>query len=255
MPSLRKEIGSKVRELRKGRRWTQAELAQRLDLSQGRLSEIERGDGSFSAEHLLHIFRLFNVDPSYFASAKTQNRQDDQLWNAVARLGASHLVENDRVLPSQRLQEVHDILREALVRGGSPRLLTALAPVLVAHANELQLRVVESQLLPLGLSHRLGWLVENTLFALRELSQRKPSPATVAQYRRATVVLSSWLEALRPESVPATQDVLDASIRSDKSRAFIERHRSPISARWGVVSEIGPDDFGNAIEAANEPDR
>lgn len=252
MEALRKEIGSKVRELRKGRRWTQAELAQRLELSQGRLSEIERGDGSFSAEHLLHIFQLFNVDPSYFASGKAQSRQDEKLWNAVARLGAAHLVENEHVLPSQRLQDVHDILREALVRGGSPRLLTALAPVLVAHADALQLRVVESQLLPLGLSHRLGWVVENTLSTLRELSQRKCSPATAARYRRAAVVLSSWLTALRPESVPAGPDVLDASIRSDKSRALIERRRSPISARWGVVSELGPDDFGNAIEAASE---
>jgi transcriptional regulator with XRE-family HTH domain len=43
-------IARNVRELRKERRWTQAELAKRLDLSQARLSEIEGGDGSFTAE-------------------------------------------------------------------------------------------------------------------------------------------------------------------------------------------------------------
>ena len=54
-------IASKVRDLRKARRWTQAELSKRLHLSQNRLSEIERGAGSFTAEQLLVILKLFNV--------------------------------------------------------------------------------------------------------------------------------------------------------------------------------------------------
>ena len=55
------DIARKVHDLRRGRRWTQAELARRLDLSQSRLSEVERGDGSFTAEQFLTILRLFNV--------------------------------------------------------------------------------------------------------------------------------------------------------------------------------------------------
>jgi transcriptional regulator with XRE-family HTH domain len=46
---LRVRVGKTVRELRHARRWTQAELARRLDVSQGRLSEIEAGKGSFTA--------------------------------------------------------------------------------------------------------------------------------------------------------------------------------------------------------------
>jgi transcriptional regulator with XRE-family HTH domain len=59
---LRLQISTKVRDLHTGRRWTQAELAKPLGRSQARLSEVERGQGSFSAEQLLEILRLFNVD-------------------------------------------------------------------------------------------------------------------------------------------------------------------------------------------------
>jgi transcriptional regulator with XRE-family HTH domain len=63
----KERIARKVRELRKQRRWTQAELARRLGLSQSRLSEIERGAGSFSAEQFLTILSLFNVYSTRFS--------------------------------------------------------------------------------------------------------------------------------------------------------------------------------------------
>ena len=55
----RRRIAAKVRELRQSRNWTQAELSKRLQLSQSRLSEIERGAGSFTAEQFLLLLRLF----------------------------------------------------------------------------------------------------------------------------------------------------------------------------------------------------
>jgi transcriptional regulator with XRE-family HTH domain len=58
---IRLHIVDKVRALRRARRLTQAELAGKLGLSQARLSEIESGDGSFTAEQLVVILRLFNV--------------------------------------------------------------------------------------------------------------------------------------------------------------------------------------------------
>jgi transcriptional regulator with XRE-family HTH domain len=251
MVDLRKDIGAKVRDLRKARHWTQAELAQRLDLSQARLSQIERGNGSFAAEHLLEIFRLFNVDASHFTPAKSRTSREDQLWNAAARLGASHLVESDLVLPSERLQEVHDVLREALVTAGSPRLITGLASVLVTRADALQLPRVEDQLAQLGLQHRLGWLVENTLEALRQLGSHA-APKAALRYRRAQVILSSWLRAQRPAREAGREDVIDQDIRSEKSRARVLQQRTAISARWGVLSELSPKDFAAAIEAASE---
>src|SRR5687767_6460102 len=46
---IRLDIVEKVRRLRQENRWTQARLAHLLGFSQNRLSEIERGRGSFTA--------------------------------------------------------------------------------------------------------------------------------------------------------------------------------------------------------------
>ena len=243
--ALRKEIGAKVRALRTKRLWTQAELAQRLSLSQARLSEIERGLGSFSAEHLLELFRLFNVDASHFAPEPPEHAS--QLQNALARLGASHLVESDRVLPSERIAEVNDVVVEVLVDAKNPRLVTALAPVLVARIDEVQLDVVASRLEPLGLSHRLSWLVDNTVAALKKLEGERGPIQRMRELRRAQVVLESWLERTKPKKRVTRADVLDPTIRSQSTLKDVERSRSNVSRRWGIVSVLAVDDFVTAI--------
>lgn len=81
-----------------------------------------------------------------------------------------------------------------------------------------------------------------------------PLPARPAalRYRRADVVLSTWLHARRAEPGVRAADVLDADIRSAKSRALAEQRSSEPSRRWGVISELQPEDFARAIKAANE---
>ena len=54
---IRLEIVEKIRRLRQKNHWTQVRLARLLGLSQNRLSEIERGHGSFSAEQFLLILK------------------------------------------------------------------------------------------------------------------------------------------------------------------------------------------------------
>lgn len=63
---LRSGIAGKIRALRWDRHWTQVELARKLGLSQGRYSEIERGQGSFTAEQFLEMLKLFQVPVSHF---------------------------------------------------------------------------------------------------------------------------------------------------------------------------------------------
>ena len=65
---------------------SQAELAQKLGLSQSRLSELENGAGSFSAEQLVLLLQVFNVTVENFAHRR-QRSHTDTLQNALARLG------------------------------------------------------------------------------------------------------------------------------------------------------------------------
>jgi transcriptional regulator with XRE-family HTH domain len=249
MPKQRprkRNIGPKVRELRRQRRWTQAELARRLGLSQGRLSEIERGAGTFSAEQLIEILRLFNVPVSHFTSEAPAD-PDAELQNLLARLGASELQETE-ALPSERVVDVNEAIRQTLLTG-SPRLVAALAPVLVRNANRVSLPRIDASLRELGLDRRLPWLVENVIEAVRKELPRARSSAI--EYRRALVVLDTYIQYAggRASSVGSqtTPDILDETIRSERTLAAVTAGSSPISQRWRVITRLRPEDFGDAL--------
>ena len=251
---IRRRIAARVRELRRARNWTQAELAERLQLSQSRLSELERGAGSFSAEQLLLLAQLFNVAPSDFAAIETRD-EHAELQNALARHGAVHLRESEEVLPRAEL-DVNRTIRDALV-GGVPRLVSAVAPVLVLHIDKVGLSKLRSSLAEAGFDRRLWWLLENVHAALEQELSASPPREWARRYRRAAVILEAELEAGRalwPAEGRLAPQVLDPSIRSTKTRNQVESSRSEISRRWGIVTGLQPEDFAHALEAARVPD-
>ena len=247
--ATRSIIANKVRKLRIDRNWTQAELAERLGLSQNRLSEIERGKGSFTAEQFLTILKLFNVSVTHFAS---ERRRSTELQNALARLGAGHLLENSEALPSDRLDEVADVVREVLFTADSPRQIASLAPVVVRNIDRVSLSKLRAQFSEAGVLRRLDWFIENTLEALKqELSQPLPKPWT-QRYRRAEVVLSALptLDLPPRGDVAGIPDVLDPNILSKKTLEEVNSKRSAISKRWGIATDLQPEDFVEALRAS-----
>jgi hypothetical protein len=137
-------------------------------------------------------------------------------------------------------------------RGAFPRLITGLAPVLVANIDRVNLKKLRLQLSEAGLERRLTWLVENTVDAIpRDLPDASHRPWRRA-YRRAQVVLESFLEFLTAESPKETAvpDVLDTSIRSKRTLADVTSSSSAISRRWGIVTPLQPADFAQALRGA-----
>lgn len=248
----RKKIATKVRELRRARNLTQDELAKRLHISQNRLSEIEHGGGSFTAEQFLELLRLFNVTASDFV--EDARDPDLELQNALARLGATHLHES-AIVPSAVLEEINDVVREALLNG-SPRLITALAPVLVSHADSLNLPKLYAELHELGLERRLAWVVENTLVALDALANESGSGAKgwSKLKRRAEVPFRLFVDLVGPRGeVPGWKgapDPLDPTIRSLRTLEEVKLSASKSSERWGIATSLQPDDFVQAMRAS-----
>jgi transcriptional regulator with XRE-family HTH domain len=247
----RAHIARVVRTLRKERGWTQAELAKKLALSQNRLSEVERGDGSFTAEQFLLILKLFNVTTSKFVDVTDRPQQ---LQNALARLGASHLQESAGVVPADDLADVVTAIREALVQG-DPRLATALAPVLIANADRVSLSRLYLDLERVGLERRLAWLCENTLAALDSDLLKELPRAWAQRARRSIVLLETFLKPLTHKLDGRTDspspDVFDPSIRSRKTLDAVQAASSSISQRWGIVSALQPQDFAQATRDAS----
>ncbi|MEZ4296309.1 MAG: helix-turn-helix transcriptional regulator [Polyangiaceae bacterium] len=258
LDKLGREIARRVRELRVGRHMTQAELAAHLHLSQNRLSEIERGRGSFTAEQLIVMLTLFNVTVSHFAPPPKENEKElsvqAHLQNALARLGATQLREMDGVLPTERVAELDDVIRETLFEG-NPRQLTALAPVIVRNIKQISLRRSWLRLVPLDLQRRFGWVLENTLEAIRIEQSGSLRRAVALRYRRAATVLETFLSA--PPAVlererAAPPDLLDETARGKVTVDLLEATASAISHRWRILTDLQPQDFTEALRAARD---
>lgn len=243
-------IAERIRELRHSRSLTQAALAKQLGLSQNRLSELERGCGSFSAEQFLCILRLFNVGVSEFVTRRQSRGLEVQ--NALARLGAVQLYESTEVLVGDELQKVQDVVREALVLG-APRLVTAAAPVLVTHGTRLNLSRLYADLEQLGRERRLAWVVENTLQALVALANQPSGRAWAKLHRRVELPFDLFLDFARsrhPSTAKQALDVLDETIRSRRTLEEVQRKASPLATRWGIATSLQNEDFIGALRAS-----
>jgi len=73
--------------LRKSKEWTQGELAQRLKVQQGTISQWEQGERSPSLMALRKIACLFGVTVSYLLG-ETQGDQADEISVAIERESA-----------------------------------------------------------------------------------------------------------------------------------------------------------------------
>jgi hypothetical protein len=216
------------------------------------LSHVERGAASLSAEQFLEVLRLFNVPTSEFVPDQIGDPLV-ALQNTLARLGATNLHVSDRVVPSERLARVNDVIAEAL-KSRSPRLLTTLAPVLVNNADALNLTKLSVDLDDFGLRRRLYWLIENIQEAIGiDSAGRKQS----SNYARASRVFETAMRFAKGyeqmlEGMP--EDLLDPSIRSGLTVDQVRRTGSEISRKWRVISSLHPEHFAAALKDARAVD-
>lgn len=254
----------KLREVRLARGWTQSELAGRLGLSQARLSVVERGEGSISAEQFVAFLALSNLSIDEFLPPANK---DSAYQNALARLGAHGLREDPGTLPSARLATARDAIREVLVSPDSPRLVTALAPVLVSNIDGLKLQALHRDLAELGLGHRLGWLAENVRAALEPPSEsvrgrdrvRALSPHEEAN---ASFLLSfvANLALVEPTETGLRKSILDATapVRSYLFAAGVHDYDSQAQGHGAKVRVAGrllsPDAARDAVVSLYRPE-
>ena len=250
----RQDIAKKVRHLRRERHWTQKKLAQLLGLSQNRLSEIEGGQGSFTAEQLILLSKTFNVPVSDFTSATGKAYQ--KIQNALARHGATHLLENQESLPSELLEEGTNLVYETLIAADSSRQIVALGPVIVNYATPPLLNKLRIKFNEVGLINRFGWLITNVRRAICvQLDDKSLSIEWRRKYVKADLVLKNLLDfpwfKLDSKDKKLT-DILDNTITDNKTLEEIRKNSSEISKEWGIITRIQLEDFVNAFRDARE---
>lgn len=250
MESLSKisaHIGKVVRETRQQRGWAQAGLAERLELSQPRLSEIERGVRDLSAAQFLRFLQITNSSITRFLAETPP--EDAALQNALVRHGATHLRQLDG-FPTGPDGAVPLVVA---VLGGapSPRHVSALAPVLVRSVDRISLPEAARRLRHDGRAHRLGWLVQSVRNAL---GSEPPRSEDRRAFKRADTLLANFQRHGTVQPPPQDQpiDVLDRDIRSLTTADRVFDEASPTARRWRIATRLRDEDFANALRASGE---
>ncbi|MBI3319755.1 MAG: helix-turn-helix transcriptional regulator [Candidatus Omnitrophica bacterium] len=92
MTSLQQQIGSRIKELRQLKGYTQAELAELTDLSTNYIGYVERGDRTISLQMLERLARTLGVEVGTFFLFHPQklnrvSRDRDRKSQLVAKVG------------------------------------------------------------------------------------------------------------------------------------------------------------------------
>lgn len=74
-----RDMGLRIRTLRKKQHITQETLAERLDISPSFLGHIERGTRAASLETLVKLCRVLNTEPNYLLASSIDSSFDSRL--------------------------------------------------------------------------------------------------------------------------------------------------------------------------------
>jgi transcriptional regulator with XRE-family HTH domain len=104
-------VGSRIRELRKGRHLTQTELSEKIGVAQSDLSRMEQGEYKVGLDTLFKILQVFDLKMGeFFGETETDAERE-----------ARDLVTEFRDLSDEARQEIRDFVRfKKLQESGDP---------------------------------------------------------------------------------------------------------------------------------------
>lgn len=73
---LMKEIGQRLRELRRNKGYTQEQFSEKLGMSLNFYGKIERGEAKLSIEKLVLLYNDYGADINYLLTGETRNAMD-----------------------------------------------------------------------------------------------------------------------------------------------------------------------------------
>jgi len=111
-PAQLELVGRKIRQLRRQRKLTQVELAEKIGIHQSDLSRMEQGEYKVGLDTLLKILQTFNLGIGEFFEERTK---DTSILNKYDDLSLSAQREVDSFIEFKRLQEDGDVDSENIV--------------------------------------------------------------------------------------------------------------------------------------------
>src|SRR5689334_5393240 len=94
-------VGSRIRELRKGRRLTQTELSEKIGVAQSDLSRMEQGEYKVGLDTLFKILQVFDLKMGEFFGESEPPAEEE----------TRELVSDFQTLPEEARREVREFVR------------------------------------------------------------------------------------------------------------------------------------------------
>lgn len=108
-------MGERIRQLRKYRKLSQAELAEKLEVTQGFIGHIEKGRNQPTVEILARISIIFDRSMTWLVTGKEEASHLDVGFSYET--GSDYAVGNDLREMLQRILEEGDVTKLSAVRG------------------------------------------------------------------------------------------------------------------------------------------
>ncbi len=99
--NIKKQLGQRIKELRKKRGLSQEKLSEKLDISQNALSFIETGENFFTSDTLEKLITALEIEPEELFTFKHLQPKNDLLNEIV------EILQNN----PEKIQEVYKITR------------------------------------------------------------------------------------------------------------------------------------------------
>jgi len=223
--------GQELRDARKARSWTQAELAVRLSMSQGYVCLLERGQRSVPRRLTQKLANLLNLSPSRRPlSATKAPLEAEAATRALGTLGYPGFAHHRQ---RQTLNPAEVLLRVLRAPELDARIVEALAWVALTF-SDLDWEWLTREAKVNDLQNRLGFLV--TL--ARQLAERTGN----AEAAGRLVVPEQSLghsrllreEAFRPSMTEA-------------ERRWLRQHRPPEASHWNVLTNLSAADLTHGV--------
>lgn len=223
--------GDVLRKARLGRRLTQADLAKYLEVSQGYVSLLERGQRRYSDRLAKKLVAVLKLEPTALpVSSSVKPATPSTSARALGRLGYPGFAHLGRV----RMENPGETLLRVLVSDKpEARSVEGLAWLLLRYRN-LDWKWILNQAKVHDAQNRLGYVV--TL--ARGLADRKGDPL-------AAETLRHWEETLERSKL-AREDAFGGSALTEVERRWLRQQQSPEAAKWNMLATTAAEHLTNA---------
>ncbi len=223
--------GDVLRNARLRQRLTQSDLAQHLEVSQGYVSLIERGERRCSDRLAKKLVAVLKLEPTALpVSSSVKPATPSTSARTLGRLGYPGFAHLGRV---QMENPGETLLRVLVSDKPEARSVEGLAWLLLRYPN-LDWKWMVNQAKVNDAQNRLGYVV--TL--ARELADRKGDPLVANTLRH-------WEETLERSKL-AREDAFGGSTLTDAERRWLRQHKSPEAAKWNMLASTTAEHLTNA---------